>query len=273
MPQREALSAAERALMQLKDVRRSVARSREMTLTDVEFFEIKRFLIRLDALAEAFSKIPCGERLNEIDIHPLPHALSIVDPDGMRAMTFRVSDSASAELAKIRRERKRVDAELRRDPVEGRDALEAERTLLAAREESEELRIRTEMTKAFAEHSHEAEQVIKSIARFDFALAKARLMCSRGGSIPKVYANGQRVLLNEMINPQTADALHSSGRKFTPVSIELFIRLNRYYGRKHGRKIRCGQNACAERAACAVRLPCFLRGSRIAAFCRHTLAL
>lgn len=116
---REALSAAERALMQLKDVRRSVARSREMTLTDVEFFEIKRFLIKLDALAEAFSKIPCGERLNEIDIHPLPHALSIVDPDGMRAMTFRVSDSASAELAKIRRERKRVDAELRRDPVEG----------------------------------------------------------------------------------------------------------------------------------------------------------
>lgn len=218
---REALSAAERALMQLKDVRRSVARSREMTLTDVEFFEIKRFLIKLDALAEAFSKIPCGERLNEIDIHPLSRALSIVDPDGMRAMTFRVSDSASAELAKIRRERKRVDAELRRDPVEGRDGLEAERTLLAAREESEELRIRTEMTKAFAEHSHEAEQVIKSIARFDFALAKARLMCSRGGSIPKVYANGQRVLLNEMINPQTADALHSSGRKFTPVSIEL----------------------------------------------------
>lgn len=97
---REALSAAERALMQLKDVRRSVARSREMTLTDVEFFEIKRFLIKLDALAEAFSKIPCGERLNEIDIHPMPHALSIVDPDGMRAMTFRVSDSASAELAK-----------------------------------------------------------------------------------------------------------------------------------------------------------------------------
>ena len=214
---REALSAAERALMQLKDVRRSVARSREMTLTDVEFFEIKRFLIRLDALAEAFSKIPCGERLNEIDIHPLPRALSIVDPDGMRAMTFR----ASAELAKIRRERKRVDAELRQDPVEGRDALEAERTLLAAREESEELRIRTEMTRAFAAYSNEAEQVIKSIARFDFALAKARLMCSRGGSIPKVYANGQRVLLNEMINPQTADALHSSGRKFTPVSIEL----------------------------------------------------
>ena len=77
------------------------------------------------------------------------------------------------------------------------------------------------MTRAFAAYSNEAEQVIKSIARFDFALAKARLMCSRGGSIPKVYANGQRVLLNEMINPQTADALHSSGRKFTPVSIEL----------------------------------------------------
>lgn len=170
-------------------------------------------MIKLDALAEAFSKIPCGERLNEIDIHPLPRALSIVDPDGMRAMTFRVSDSASAELAKIRRERKRVDAELRREPVEGRDALEAERTLLAAREESEELRIRTEMTRAFAAYSHEAEQVIKSIARFDFALAKARLMCSRGGSIPKVYANGQRVLLNEMINPQTADALHSSGER------------------------------------------------------------
>lgn len=218
---REALSAAERALMQLKDVRRSVARSREMTLTDVEFFEVKRFLIKLEALAQAFSALPCCGRLNGIDIHALPDALLTVDPDGMRAMTFRVSDNASAELFEIRRERKRVDAALRCDSAETRDALEAERTLLAAREESEELRIRTEMTKAFAAYSTETEQVIESIAKFDFALAKAKLMCGRGGSIPTVNADGKQALFDEMVNPQTMDALHSSGREFTPVSIEL----------------------------------------------------
>ena len=39
-----AFSPLARALMQLKDIRRSVARSREVTLSDIELFEIKRFL-------------------------------------------------------------------------------------------------------------------------------------------------------------------------------------------------------------------------------------
>ena len=43
----------ERALMYFKDVRRSIERTERYVLTDVELFEIKRFLISLDRLVPA----------------------------------------------------------------------------------------------------------------------------------------------------------------------------------------------------------------------------
>ena len=223
---REGFYPLERALMQMKDIRRSVANSREMTLSEVELFEIKRFLILLEGLEKACFELPVIEKLNGISIFSMKDALDILDPDGMRAQTFRLSDNCSEELRNIRRERKRVDNELRSlgsAASDKRDALTAERTILAAREENEEQRLRGIMTEDFSAHSNRLEELMGSIARLDFALAKAKLMLAEGGCIPKLADCGEASELEfkNMVNPMLRAILKDKGRSFTPVSIAL----------------------------------------------------
>ncbi|MBQ2191788.1 MAG: DNA mismatch repair protein MutS [Clostridia bacterium] len=214
-----------RALMLLKDIRRSLARSRETTLTDIELFEIKRFLIVLESLAAACAELPAARELNGVEIFPMTAALDIVDPDGMRAQTFRLPDDSSEELARIRRERKAADIALRTASPDEKDGLSAKRTRLAALEENEELRLRGEMTRAFAVYSEQLEELIESIARLDFALAKARLMLDLHGCVPEIAEktgeNEAKLVLTDMVNPALGAALREKGREFTPVSIEL----------------------------------------------------
>lgn len=223
---REGFYPLERALMQLKDIRRSVASSRQITLSEVELFEIKRFLILLEGLEKACKELPVIERLNGISIFSMNEALNILDPDGMRAQTFRLSDNCSEELRLIRKERKRVDNALRSLTSASsaeRDALMAERTILAAREENEEQRLRGIMSRDFSEHSKRLEELMGSIARLDFALAKAKLMLAEGGCIPKLVPCGEaaELELESMVNPMLRAVLKQKGRSFTPVSIAL----------------------------------------------------
>ncbi len=217
-----------RALMQLKDIRRSLKRSRETALSDIELFEVKRFLMLAEALEAAYSALPFADKLEGINIFALPEALDILDPDGMRAQTFRLPDGASPRLAEIRKRRKAVDLALRALPAAAengaeRDRLSAERTNLAAMEENEELRLRGEMTRAFSAHAESAEELIESIGRLDHAAAKARLMLALGGTVPEILPeNGEkRIVFKAMVNPETAAVLGEKGRRFTPVSIEL----------------------------------------------------
>ena len=223
---RESFYPLERALMQFKDVRRSVANSREFTLSEVELFEIKRFLILLEGLEKACSALPVIKKLNDISIFSMNEALEILDPDGMRAQTFRLSDNCSEELRTIRRERKRVDDRLRSlgsAPSAEKDELTAERTILSAREDNEEQRLRGIMTKEFSKHSERLEALIGSIARLDFALAKSKLMLSEGGCIPKLIPceADAEIELENMVNPMLRALLERKGGRFTPVSIAL----------------------------------------------------
>ncbi|MBO4879445.1 MAG: hypothetical protein J5544_04230, partial [Clostridia bacterium] len=221
-----AFGPAARYLMQFKDIRRSLARSRETVLSDIELFEIKRFLILLEGFAPAFSALGCSAELRGIDIRTETAALDILDPDGMRAQTFRLGDNCSELLRSIRRQRKDTDIALRTlESGNGaeKDRLTAERTRLAALEENEELRIRGEMTRAFSAYSAEITELIANIARFDFALAKARLMLALGGTVPEILPEDgeKRIEFVGMVNPAIRASLALKGRAFTPVSIEL----------------------------------------------------
>ena len=217
-----AFSPLARALMLLKDIRRSLSRCRGAALTDIELFEVKRFLIVLESLADACEALPVVRKLNGIGIFKMTEALDIVDPDGMRAQTFRLPDGLSPELARIRSERKKTDIALRTAEPAERDALSARRTQLAALEENEELRLRAEMTRAFSAHAEKLEALIKSIARLDHALAKARLMLDLHGTAPEILPDGENTIsFADMVNPGIDAALREKGLRFTPVSIAL----------------------------------------------------
>lgn len=220
----EAYSALARALMRFKDVRRSIKRSESAALTDVELFEIKRFLMDAEALADAADGFPVIKKLNGISIFRLTDALDIVDPDGMRAQTFRLSDNCSEELKNIRQERKQVDRALREAEAGERDELSIKRSLLAAREENEEARLREEMTRAFSPYAARAIELTESIARLDLTLSKAALMLKSGGIIPDIVPLGDgELVFEDMINPRIDAILRETGQRFTPVSIALSL--------------------------------------------------
>ena len=209
------VNALMRLLMPVKDIRRSLAELARRTLDEVELFEIKRFLLQLELIAPQADKL--GVRLEGISITAMPRALDLIDPDGMRSPSFYVSDKLSPALGDIRRERKKVDEEIKKNGFS--DELSSRRTLLAAREEEENARVRTQLCINLREYREELMKNADSVGRLDFALGKARLAESMGAIIPNV--GGSEFVMKNMVNPRFDAALREKGRAFVPVSLEL----------------------------------------------------
>lgn len=217
----QAFEKVERILMQFKDVRRSIKRTEMFTLSDVEFFEIKRFLILLERLASAYAELTDEIGLEGIRIETFTEALDLIDQDGMRSMTFRVSDRSSEELARIRKERHKLDLELRNSVASEKERICVKITALAAREENEEAVVRSRMTKELAKYADGILSTVDSVACLDFAMAKARMAVKQNAIIPVVKENGESLLFSKMRNPAIDDNLKDKGKAFTPIDISL----------------------------------------------------
>lgn len=208
------VNALMRLFMPVKDIRRSVAGVSERTLSEVELFEIKRFLMQLDLIAPQLEKTFAPEGLT---VTALPAALDIIDPDGMRSPSFYVSDRLSPRLAAIRAERRRLDDEIRKNGLT--DELSSVRTRLAADEEEENFAVRTEVCRRLAPYAEALLKNAEAIGRIDLITAKARLAVALGASIPNVGA--ERFRMTGMKNPRFALDLEKKGLAFVPVSLEL----------------------------------------------------
>ncbi|MBO4563178.1 MAG: hypothetical protein J5772_06165 [Clostridia bacterium] len=209
------VNALMRLMMPVKDIRRSISALDERTLTEVELFEVKRFLLELELLAPQIDKL--SARLEGISVTAMPKALDIIDPDGTRSPSFYVSDRLSEKLSAIRAERRRIDEQMKRDGAS--DELSARRTLLAAEEEDENAKVRTELCERLRPYRARLLENAAAIGRLDFALGKARLAERLGAVMPEVGADVFE--LKGMTNPRFAEALSDKGRSFVPVSMEL----------------------------------------------------
>lgn len=209
------INALLRLLMPIKDVRRSIESLTERTLSEVELFEIKRFLLELELIAPAVSAL--GTELRGMDVRALPGALDVIDPDGTRSPSFYVSDRLSERLAAIRRERKETDAAIKREGLT--DELSARRTRLAAEEEDENARVRGIICEGLRPYKKALLDNAASIGRLDLALGKARLAYEYGAVKPT--AGAERFAMRNMKNPRYSAVLEEKGRSFVPVSLEL----------------------------------------------------
>lgn len=214
----DGVSAVERVLMPIKDVRRTISRcGGDTALTEVELFELKRFLLSLELLCEKIEPLLETYPLYDTILTPTGGALSLIDPDRTRTPSFYISDSFSKRLAAIRAERKRIDVLLRAGADEN---LLLERTRLAAEEENETARIRYDMTVSLGVFRDEMLCNANAIGKLDFALAKAKLALAYGAVMPSI--NDQADFeMRGMTNPQLAERLAKQGKRFTPISISL----------------------------------------------------
>ncbi len=204
-----------RLMMPIKDIRRSIAALEARPLSEVELFEVKRFLLQLELIAPEVKKL--GRDLKELSITAMPRALDLIDPDGTRSPSFYVSDRLSEKLAAIRRERRRVDEAMRRG--DDSDETRLERTRLAAMEEEENARVRGQLCERLLPYREELLDNAAAIGRLDLALGRAKLAVAYNAVIPTVGSD--RFVMKGMVNPKFGEALAEKGREFVPVSMEL----------------------------------------------------
>lgn len=209
----------QRLMMPMKDIRRSVMNIGEGALSELELFELKRFLLQTELIAPALETVMAKAHIKGISIPAQTEALKIIDPEGSRAATFFIADNSSPELKAARREKRELEEQIRREAdTAKRAALMAQRSAAAGREDAEERRIRREICLALAPYAPGIIACMDNVAELDFTIARAELAQRYGGVMPE-FTNGE-VEMEDMLNPRVADALFERERSFTPVSLQ-----------------------------------------------------
>jgi len=186
-------------LASLKNIRGSIAKA---VLTQVDFFEVKHFLITYEKLLPAFKQF----NFSGIELHPMEDALAIVDPRGLRVAAFVVE---SPELSQIRKEKLRAEAG---------DPHSEERRALVEREDAEEAKVLREMSGALQAHIPLFLANLEHIGALDFTLAKAKLAAEYNANRPKISDRGV-LSYTRLANPYMAHALKH--QPLTKISLTL----------------------------------------------------
>lgn len=208
-----------RQLMGLKDIRRSIANLASGQTSDVELFEIKRYLLQLHSLAPLYRELMSDNLFSGIEITAFPQALAVLDAERTGTPTFRISDRMSAQLAAVRREKRELERQIREATDAEKQVLLIRRTAVVSREEQEEARVRGELCAALAPDVKPMLACCESLGRLDLLLAKAELAIRFGGVCPVLSKD--TLAVRNMVNPMMCAHLAERGRGFTPLTLTL----------------------------------------------------
>lgn len=209
-----------RIFMTLKMIRNTIHKCNEATLNEIELFEVKRFLIKSFEIYPLWVEVQKILRLEGIEIADTTAALDLLDPGRNRLASFYIADDYSPDLRTLRKEKRMLEEQIRRatEDWQKKDLLSS-RTLVAAQEEQEELRICQELSRSLRPHLSLILQNMDAIGELDVTIEKAHLARKYGAVMPDI--SEESLVLRDMINPQIHDALRSRGSGFTPVTISL----------------------------------------------------
>jgi dsDNA-specific endonuclease/ATPase MutS2 len=220
LERREEYELLIRQMSLFKDVRRSLKKCLELPLSEVELFEIKRFLMNLGAAVPLFEAATQSEGFQGITLTRHERALDLLDPEKKNSAGFYISSACSPELAGIRKEKRRIEEDIRREAEKGKkEELFQKRLVFTAAEDREEARVREELSIKLREYVPELERDIQSIAKLDAVIQKALLAIEYGAVKPVL---SERLVFSDMIDPRLSDRLEKQGRHFTPLSVDLF---------------------------------------------------
>ncbi|MBR5537557.1 MAG: hypothetical protein IKU58_06615 [Clostridia bacterium] len=206
--------------MTVKNVRPTAVKCREAALNEIELFELKRFLLKCDEMLPLFNEIQPILQLEGISLKDTSAALDLLDPEKNRVASFYIADGYSQTLRALRKEKRALEEQIRPLPDgEEKEALQAQRSRVAAEEEHEEMRIRGELSEGLRPYIDDMLHNMVAIADIDLTVEKACLALRYGGTMP-VFTEST-LDMTDMVNPQIADAVAGRGKTFTPVSIAL----------------------------------------------------
>lgn len=197
--QKESIEKTKNNLMYIKDITNTIEKLKgEYILDDIELYEIKYFSLYY----EEIRKIIHFSYLKQLSLEKV---IEILDPDNNKLPTFYIYDSYSEELAKIRKEKKRVTDEKKEE-------------LLLKEAELEE-KIREKLTQKLKKYINNLEEALKDVAELDFVLAKAKQAIEYGFTKPEF---SDYISYHGLFNPVIKDRLEKENKQYQPVDIELF---------------------------------------------------
>ena len=212
------LDELEFQLMSLKQIHGIVLKCENHTLSQVELFELKQFLLTFEKLEVAFRKLHERVCFAGIDLIKLGQALDILDPERKRIAAFVLD---SPELCEIRREKGHVEAQLQKEKLQsGESVLTTKRIELVRREAEEETKVMSSLTARLRPCLPSFTANIDNIGKLDLFIAKAKLALMYGAVRPKISERAE-VSLKSMFNPFAADALEKNNQTMTRVSMTL----------------------------------------------------
>ena len=214
-----ALRRFRQGLMQLRDVRGTVARLGRRDLDQVELFELKRYLLLLRGLAADFDALQTAARWEGISLGNVPQALAVLDPEDDGNPSFSLRSDWSEELSAVREEKSAVEKQIAQAAGEVREALLTKRTTIAAREAAAEQRLCAALSQKLLPCKKDLADSLDALAHLDLLLAKAVLVRELGGVMP--ILTDQELSFENMVHPAIADRLQQQGAAFTPLSLSL----------------------------------------------------
>jgi len=214
-----ALDRLRQGLMQLRDIRGTVARIGNRDMDQVELFELKRYLLLLRGLAEDFRSLQERARWAGLALADVPEALSILDPEGSGNPTFSLRSSWSADLAEARRDKTEIEKQIALSAGAAREALLIRRTDIVLREAEAEQRLCGRLSQRLQPHQAAIAGSLSALGHLDLLLAKAALVRELGGKKPTLTEG--ELSFRDMVHPALADVLKNQGAAFTPLTISL----------------------------------------------------
>jgi len=222
-------------LIQLKNIRGIVRKCEQSPLHEVEFFEMKGFLLIFQKLIELFYEANKKLNLTSVNFQSLEDALNILDPEGKRIAPFSIDEIHSSTLREIRRKKLQIEMKIRSASTLMEASLMCERQRLVAAEATEEMRIMKILSRKLRVYARVFLDNLDMIGELDLMIAKA-LLALEYGAVRPIISDAHTIILNEMSNPYIEDALAKKGEKLTRTSITLTAGVTMITGANMGGK-------------------------------------
>lgn len=121
----DTISEIRSIFMKMKDNSFTLNRSSFDTLTIVELFEIKNFLLQLETLTRLYERFE-GKLPDEYVPEDTTELLNLLDPENTRLSTFYIYDSFSETLKEFRSQKKQLEKNLKKEQRLVKDRIFAE---------------------------------------------------------------------------------------------------------------------------------------------------
>lgn len=217
----DSLDRVRRSLMNFRDIENILKKLKFSYLHEVEFFELKSFMLNLSKLYEGYSGLELY--LANVEFIDAEEALNILDPDKNRVAPFYLSEQYSKELFDIRNEKNRVELLMRSETdKEVFEKLKTERLNITVKEEAAETAVKKDLSDKLRPFLPMFRKNVDAIGKLDFAIQKAMLAKTYGAVCPKITeGTDSPAVFVDMKNPEVEEALRERERSFTPLSIAL----------------------------------------------------